>query len=675
MSFHRHHASNGPDISDEALLQPNRRPNDDGWSEPMLKYPPQGSSSTVNTNAKQKTTLFGLTLGSLRWLCHGLHLLLFIVHIILIGIYVPHLEHRTVVAITESHNVLPIVLSASMQAFYTIYSTILVAITQRLGLLRILQRREKLTSLYDASGAWFGLGSAFLGLWNNFQLPASVISTCCIALYLLCVLVLHIASSSIIQFQTFNASTPATVSTRLGWPGPSANLTGYSSLGFGGPDWQRIGGLAPGISTIGQYNGKGLSGATLYDTLAVTLDNAGRAEVNATTIGFNCGLIPAGNMTIKTGQTGSATVQTGTVLEWDNLTAEQTGPYVTPWTDQILYNSIVTDMINGPTIDIVYTITTSLSPPSSSSATSLSKNFGVPMQWTYSDSGASKNKTVTTYWVGCGMVTSNGTVQINVRTNELVGDVPSVSVNKEWQSLPAGKVYAWDGLNMQTSNPSPQHDWLELALNNAPKSNITITDLENESYSISLLDYYLMYDLGIWNNTPSVLLTPGIIPSFPPDPSFTLDLQALQSGLAKNVAGLLWTAGQLTDGGYTPDIGAADVHQDVLAWRLNINLLPLLFAFFASLIMLVLAVYIAGVRTHDDPAVRGAGILEMLWLADRLPPLRQRLDGVAEPTVDNLRAAGMFEVCLAEKFREASGVVAKGESEGPGWGGRGEGEL
>ncbi|KAG1876467.1 hypothetical protein DFJ58DRAFT_177250, partial [Suillus subalutaceus] len=52
------------------------------------------------------------------------------------------------------------VLSGSPQTFFTIYTAVLLFLTQRLAISRTLMRRVKLTTIHDISGAWAGLGSA-----------------------------------------------------------------------------------------------------------------------------------------------------------------------------------------------------------------------------------------------------------------------------------------------------------------------------------------------------------------------------------------------------------------------------------------------------------------------------------------------------------------------------------
>ena len=46
------------------------------------------------------------------------------------------------------------------------------------------------------------------------------------------------------------------------------------------------------------------------------------------------------------------------------------------------------------------------------------------------------------------------------------------------------------------------------------------------------------------------------------------------------------------------------------------------------------------------------GVLETLWLEAHSEVLHERMLQVEDPTMNKLRVAGMFEVCLADDIRE-----------------------
>lgn len=72
----------------------------------------------------------------------------------------------------------------------------------------------------------------------------------------------------------------------------------------------------------------------------------------------------------------------------------------------------------------------------------------------------------------------------------------------------------------------------------------------------------------------------------------------------------------------------------------------------ASVMLFILAFYMLGVTPSTPSAITTFGVLETLWLEAHSETLHERMMDVEEPTVYNLRVAGMFEVCIAEDVRE-----------------------
>jgi hypothetical protein len=109
-----------------------------------------------------------------------------------------------------------------------------------------------------------------------------------VAAYFVCISVLHVTSSTLLQFQTFNTTMTTSAPTALGWPD---DISGLSRA-----NWGTITASLPVVKQLPGLVSAGLSNATIYDTLQVS-PAVGNATVNATTITSRCGLIP--NMTIS----------------------------------------------------------------------------------------------------------------------------------------------------------------------------------------------------------------------------------------------------------------------------------------------------------------------------------------------------------------------------------------
>ncbi|KAH7903579.1 hypothetical protein BJ138DRAFT_117894 [Hygrophoropsis aurantiaca] len=136
------------------------------------------------------------------------------------------------------------------------------------------------------------------------------------------------------------------------------------------------------------------------------------------------------------------------------------------------------------------------------------------------------------------------------------------------------------------------------------------------------------------------------------NPDFTMSRYQLENAVARIAAEAIWMAGQLGEegGGFSRVTGETSVMQYALQWRLNINLVPLIIATLASFIAFSLAIEVTGRTSAHKPneshTVKSASPLELLWLAAHMPGLTAGFKDIEKPTMNNLREAGMFDVCL-----------------------------
>ena len=161
---------------------------------------------------------------------------------------------------------------------------------QRLALFKMVSERRRLTTVHDVSGAWTGIGAAIYILWRQRKVSSSTREIISVGAYLTLMLVLHIISSSIMQWQAFGGMLVGVVQTELALPDSAVNISQLK--------WTEI---FPIARSIGQDTGlstHGLSNTTLYDVLQnpsnVTFTSA---SVNATTLTAQCGLVP--NLTLS----------------------------------------------------------------------------------------------------------------------------------------------------------------------------------------------------------------------------------------------------------------------------------------------------------------------------------------------------------------------------------------
>jgi hypothetical protein len=161
-------------------------------------------------------------------------------------------------------------------------------------------RRLKLTSIHDISGAWSGLGSALSSVWQQTDIPASWWTTSAVATYLACISVLHVTSSTLLQFETFNTTTSISVPTALGW---RDNLLANLSESV---NWATITASLPAVNHLPGLVSAGLSNNVIYD-VPRTSSLVGNATVNATTIASRCTLLPNATYSVN-GSTASVRI-------------------------------------------------------------------------------------------------------------------------------------------------------------------------------------------------------------------------------------------------------------------------------------------------------------------------------------------------------------------------------
>ncbi|KAG1767899.1 hypothetical protein EV702DRAFT_979800 [Suillus placidus] len=547
--------------------------------------------------------------------CYVLHGMLVMIHIVLVISYIFRWEHRVTLPFTPMNtDFWPVVLSASLQAFYTLYTAVLVFLTQRLAISRALIRRLKLTAIHDISGAWAGLGSALSSVWKQTGIPASLWATTAVTTYLVCISVLHVTSSTLLQFQTFNSSMTTRVSTTLGW----VDASNSSAVGWTVPYWVAITAFLPAISQFPGLVSTGLSSNTVYDTLK-TSSVVGHATVNATTIASSCGLLP--NVTYSQNNNMASTSTPVFVPRCLVLALKLIGRCPT-----LVHQSLrACCLVNG-----IYLVgDRAFSTKGGCGTDDLGIFVCVWLVWNeaiITNLSAVANQSIEVYFMQCSLSTNNTAVVIDTQTNTLQNPMPVPQPSTQWQEM---------------------HQWTSTVLAASGGSGYQFTDTYGYTSEPSIVDEYIMSLVGLNLTAQYLRWAPG----GPPVSNFTLRRDKLEAAIAQTVAQLTWMAGRMgSNGGIQPGEGMALVDEEVIALRLNITLLPLMFATSASVIMLGLALHTTGAfhASHDSQApISNAGALQLLWLGRHSASVHEALQDVEDPTEDNLRRAGMIDVCFA----------------------------
>jgi hypothetical protein len=84
-------------------------------------------------------------------------------------------------------------------------------------------------------------------------------------------------------------------------------------------------------------------------------------------------------------------------------------------------------------------------------------------------------------------------------------------------------------------------------------------------------------------------------------------------------------------------------------------LLQLAVGLSTSVLLLILSLRLSGRPGYSSGAVDSIGVLQLIWLLRGNSEIQERVAKVEEPSVDNLRAAGMFAVSLIDEHQISKG--------------------
>ncbi|KAI0945046.1 hypothetical protein AcV7_001685 [Taiwanofungus camphoratus] len=494
---------------------------------------------------------------------------------------------------------------------------------------RILLKRQTLTAIHDLAGAWNGLGSALLSLWRQAFLAASVVGTLQVVVYLASLSVIHIATPALFSTELFNHTDSIVVSTIIGMPSIS-DVADRDSVLISDV-WESTSELLPYLALVTPQQTLGLYNDILYGFPVQPNFGIGSTLVGATAANVTCGYLSGMSAVVNE------------------------GPYTVGWTLQATQDDY----------DIMVDIDIALAPDAMrqvnsnamSSKQPLSRDMIFVLSSNISDSEGqfdgivplpepscimTSNVSACIYSLqvlGCTLSWVNRTVTVDSRTGLLV----------EPESIEEKTSSTWEKWTPQSlsSEFDPQVDsWAKIftfAGNSSFANGITWTNniagQEVENYATAqLTEQYIMDSLG---------MTP-----FNATPTSNVTLPQFENALANMTAALYWAAQHYT--GKCSDISFS-FRESVQMTYLALNQLAV--GLSASLVLLILAITLTRATTENTPLVDTLGVMQTIWLASKQPMLQELVGHVDEPTIENLRAAGMFEV----NFAKEETVMVKGE--------------
>ncbi|KIK18207.1 hypothetical protein PISMIDRAFT_684514 [Pisolithus microcarpus 441] len=236
-----------------------------------------------------------------RVLCHALHAILLLIHVVLLVLRMLELDHHFVsgldyridipsppYAISIPNNLVANAITAAIQTFFTLYGMALVAITQQLALRRNLLQYQTLTETHDMTAAWQGLGMAIPVFWKQPRVAVGGVAL--IVLYLCGITGVHITSPLILTLETFPCISQVNKTTVYGMQ----NLTDFHLR----PYWNTATALVRAAVGFSEMPTTGLHNATLYETLVPDGAAFGNATVNAVTFEAQCHSFPNVSTTV-----------------------------------------------------------------------------------------------------------------------------------------------------------------------------------------------------------------------------------------------------------------------------------------------------------------------------------------------------------------------------------------
>ncbi|KAF7367978.1 hypothetical protein MSAN_00863400 [Mycena sanguinolenta] len=564
-----------------------------------------------------------------------LHLVLVAAHLVLLGIWARGLESPITVALGEE-KLASYLITTITTTCGTIYSAVLVFVTQTLATRRSFQRHQPLAATHDNTAAWTGIGSAVSLLWTQRKLPASGSTMLVLSAvtYLGAVSSLHITASSLFSLVAFNSTRTSTIGTQ--------GLPAFN----GTPDFAALQSMEAYVpdslyflpSTLGSEVNQGLREGTLYDVLDSVSSVPGNATVNATGFNVTCGFLDVPSPLNSSGGSYSWTMSTEYGGETPIIVSTQPGMIATASSlgdsiSAIFYSTIPILDSNGAQGPLV-----TLSPPTNTSVSSIQVfrcSLSLVAQVIVMDSQTQQIHTVepdftktTSEWTAFQEVPtvqgddfsypdiSDGNVLIDLWENwyRIIPDANFYlayddNLEPDMTAASMADVYFIQKLNLPAANHSDTR-------------NITLHDFEN---AMSTLLASMFWTLG-HTRPPYRALLPGLPPR--------------SNGTVLEFLNDVPPAPILTS-------GIANITEVFTETQLELSIIAVSAGLVVSIVLMAVSLpLLRGSVSDDNLPINGTGILHAIWLYRNHPELHRMLEQVDHPTDENLRAAAMVRTRL-----------------------------
>ncbi|KAJ7733529.1 hypothetical protein B0H16DRAFT_1468119 [Mycena metata] len=538
-------------------------------------------------------------------------------HLTLIGMWGASVEHRLFFSL-DNQKTVSFLITAISQIFATIYSALLVFVTQTLWMRRSLQMDRTLTAMHDHAAAWTGIGSAMRHVWHQKTTAASLTGTFAVFLYLGNILILHISTPALFSLQTFNFTRPVQVETNSLPSYNFGNTTDVtSSDAFVKMSFYAMGSLYSLPSILGSTQNLGLNGSTLYDVLDPN-SGSGNVTVNATGFNITCRYLEPSPDSLSYDGSGAGWAALDLGLE---MYSTQPG--------------IISSLISGNTSNNSFYSTIPIIDSDDNHPPEV--NLTPPMNNTYIP-------VTFVQLFQCSQSLVNQTVVVDAQSRMVLSVEPEIyKKTSTWLPSNSSPVTtntgnplidlwgAWYGAMPPSAFPrdgsAAGPDFVSVADINAP-STVMLHDLENTLGEIVAGMFWTPAGIVThWGEVGNILPTSGPL-SFNDGP--------------------VWAPTRIGPRTTSPTFlrGNAFVTEIQTRMRLDITA-GLTTSFVLALLSLPSIIFNKRVDQREIP-IDGTGMLHAIWLYRNSPELETELEQVENPTDANLREAGMVRVNWAD---------------------------
>ncbi|KIP09766.1 hypothetical protein PHLGIDRAFT_302484 [Phlebiopsis gigantea 11061_1 CR5-6] len=343
------------------------------------------------------------------YLCIILHTLLVLAHVALVVVIAHHYEHRVTAETGDHATRLSTIVTVVTQTIGTVYSAVLVLLTQRLALKREFYVRQALSALHDKSTAWSGIGSSFLTLWGQLRVRTAPVRLFMIASYLAGIFVFHITTPSLFNVAPYNVTTLVKQTTAQSRVIPNIS----SAVITGGLFPESIYSILEVLPLYPDLDTPGLLNSTLYDVVPLLDDATGEVIVSAAQFEVDCGAVRGGYINDIASINGGEE----SLYEWANVSVGVPG-VVLNLISAANPSLVVTSAVYNSSANYPFVIVTATVNVTDDSGTMQSVHSINP--WAIKATNDSSILYATTQLLACNVDLKNATVNVSAKTGKLL---------------------------------------------------------------------------------------------------------------------------------------------------------------------------------------------------------------------------------------------------------------